>query len=92
MMGLPNLDTSPPRPSSPASSITSSSSSTMTSPFQFTFPGNPVPDDRPDFNFKHHSINGAELTMHGGTAYISVVSNDEHYRMAAPRRPTNDLD
>ena len=93
-IGLPDLGTSPPRPSSPATSTTSttsSSSSTMTSPFQFPFPQNPVPDDRPEFNFKHHS-NGAELTMHGGTAHIPVVSNDEHCRIAALRRPTNGLD
>ena len=96
-MGLPNLDTSTPytfapnRPLSPTASTTSSSSSTMTSPFQFPFPGDPVSNDRPDFNsFRRHSTNGgAELTLHGGTAHISVVSNDERYRMAAPRRPTN---
>ena len=95
-MGLPNLDTSTPytfapnRPLSPTASTTSSSSSTMTSPFQFPFPENPVPNDgRQEFNFRRHSTNGAELTLHGGTAHISVVSNEERYRMAASRRPTN---
>jgi len=98
-MGLSNLDTSTPytfapnRPLSPTASTTSSSSSTMTSPFQFPFPENPVQNEhRPDFNFRRHSTNGAELTLHGGTAHISVVSNDERYRMAAPRRPTNGPD
>ena len=94
-MALPNLDTSTPytfapnRPLSPTASTTSSSSSTMTSPFQFPFPDNPVPNDRQDFNFRRHSTNGAELTLHGGTAHISVVGNDERYRMATSRRPTN---
>lgn len=98
-MGLPNLDTSTPytfapnRPLSPTASTTSSSSSTMTSPFQFPFPENPVQSDRPDFNFRRHSTNGAELTLHGGTAHISVVSNEERYRMTAPpRRLTNGPD
>jgi len=97
-MGLSNLDTSATytfasnRPLSPSASTTSSSSSTMTSPFQFPFPENPVPNDRSDFNFRRHSTNGAELTLHGGTAHISVMGNDERYRMAAPRRPTNGPD
>ena len=97
-MGLPNLDTSAPytftsnRPLSPSASTTSSSSSTMTSPFQFPFPENPVPNDRSDFNFRRHSTNGAELTLHGGTAHISVMGNDERYRMATQRRPTNGPD
>ena len=70
---LPNLDTSTPytfalnRPLSPTASTTSSSSSTMTSPFQFLFPENPVPNDgRQVFNFRRHPTNGAELTLHGG--------------------------
>ena len=94
-MHLSNLDTSTPysfapnRPVSPSASTTSSSSSTMTSPFQFPFPENPVPGDRADFNFRRHSTTGAELTLHGGTAHISVVSNDERYRMAASRRQTD---
>lgn len=94
-MGLPNLDTSaqytfaPNRPLSPTASTTSSSSSTMTSPFQFPFPENPVPADRQDFNFRRHSTNGAEITLHGGTAHISVMNNEERYRMAASRRPMN---
>ena len=97
-MSLPNLDTSTPytfapnRPLSPSASTTSSSSSTMTSPFQFPFPENTVPGDRQDFNFRRHSTNGAELTLHGGTAHISVMSNDERYRMATSRRPTNGPD
>ena len=94
-MDLPNLDTSTPytfapnRPLSPTASTTSSSSSTMTSPFQFPFPDNPVPSDRPDFNFQRHSTNGAELTLHGGAAHISVVNNDERYQAAVPHHPEN---
>jgi len=76
------------RPLSPSASTTSSSSSTMTSPFQFPFPENPVPNDRSDFNFRRHSTNGAELTLHGRTAHILVMGNDERYQMAAPRRRT----
>ena len=98
-MALPNLDTStsytfaPNRPLSPTASTTSSSSSTMTSPFQFPFPdGNPVPGERADFNFRRHSTNGAELTLHGGTAHISIMGNEERYRMATSRRPTNGPD
>ena len=78
------------RPLSPTTSTTSSSSSTMTSPFQS--PGNPVPSVLPDVHFRRHSTNGVELTLHSGTAHISVTSNEERYRMAAPCRPTNGPD
>ena len=79
-------------PLSPTASTTPSSSSTMTSPFQSPFPGNPVPSDLPDVHFRRHSTNGVELTLHSGTAHISVTSNEERYRMAAPCRPTNGPD
>jgi len=91
-MGLPNLDTSTPytfapnRPLSPTASTTSSSSSTMTSPFQFPFPENPAPNERLVSGFRRRSTDGAESTPHDGTAHIPVVSDDERYRVAAPRR------
>ena len=97
-IGLSNLDTSAPytftsnRPLPPSASTSSSSSSTMTSPLQLPFPKNPAPNDRPDFNFRHHSTNGAELTLHGGAAHISAAGNDERYRMTTQRRPTSGPD
>ena len=97
-MDSPNLDTSTPynfapnSPLPPTVSTTSGSSSTMISPFHFPFPDNPVPSHRPDSNFLRHSTNGAELTLHGGTAQISVMGNNERYRMAASRRPINGPD
>lgn len=99
-MSLTSLDTTAPyvfshsRPLSPSASTTSSASSTMTSPFPFQFTDNSVPQDRPDYNnFRRHSTTGAgaELTLHGGTAHISLMG-DDRYRLPAVRRPNNGAD
>jgi len=94
-MPLANLDTTASyvfpnsRPLSP-SSTTSSSSSTMTSPFQFPFSDGNVPQERPEFNFRRHSAGtGAELTLHGGTAHISLMGENDRYRMPGGRRANN---
>jgi hypothetical protein len=95
-MPLTNLDTAAPyvfsnsRPLSPSASTTSSSSSTMTSPFQFPFSDGSVPQERPDFNFRRHSSGtGAELTLHGGTAHISLMGENDRYRIPGGRRTNN---
>ncbi|KAF9241365.1 anaphase-promoting complex, cyclosome, subunit 4-domain-containing protein, partial [Melanogaster broomeanus] len=60
---------------SPTTSTPPSSSSTsMTSPFQFTFPPDgSVSQERPEFDYRRHSsAHSAEVTLHGGTADISL--------------------
>jgi hypothetical protein len=99
-MSLTNLDTNAPyvfsqsRPLSPSASTTSSASSTMTSPFQFPFPdGSATHQDRPDFNFRRQSAGaGAELTLHGGTAHISLMGQNDRYRLPSVRRNINTSD
>ncbi|OBZ79324.1 hypothetical protein A0H81_01147 [Grifola frondosa] len=84
----------PSRSLSPAlSTPTSASSTSMTSaPYQFTFPEGTVLQERPEFNFRRHQV--PELTLHGGTADISVLtsrsSDAAHYRMAGRSNPTSE--
>ncbi|KAF8642250.1 hypothetical protein AX16_009525 [Volvariella volvacea WC 439] len=80
------------RSSSPPNSTpgsTSSTSATLTSPFQFAFPDNAVNHDRPDFNYRRHSHpHTAEVTLHGGTADLSLTgspSDGVRYRLDARR-------
>ncbi|KAF9489645.1 hypothetical protein BDN71DRAFT_1423534 [Pleurotus eryngii] len=76
---------------SPSSTPSSSSSASLTSPFQFAFP----PDgslDRPDDYRRSHT--GAEVTLHGGTADISLAgsgSDGLRYRLGA-RPPVSNSD
>ncbi|KAJ8594148.1 hypothetical protein M405DRAFT_930367 [Rhizopogon salebrosus TDB-379] len=65
-------DFSSSRSISPTSSTPPSSSSTsLTSPFQFTFPDGSIPQDRPEYNYRRQTTHGTDLTSHGGTADIS---------------------
>ncbi|KAG6902867.1 hypothetical protein C0995_010036 [Termitomyces sp. Mi166 len=77
---------------SPSTSTPSSSSTSLT-PFQFTFPDNGG-QDRSDHDYRRHShSHGAEVTLHGGTADVSLVgpaNNDAvRYRLAGRRDPTS---
>ena len=71
---------------SPSTSTPPSSSSTsLTSPFQFAFPPEGT-QDRPEFEYRRHSTaHNAEVTLHGGTADISLASEGVRYRIG-PRR------
>lgn len=74
---------------SPSTSTPPSSSSTsLTSPFQFTFPPEGT-QERPEFEYRRHSTaHSAEVTLHGGTADISLASAGSEgvrYRIG-PRR------
>ncbi|KAG6842196.1 hypothetical protein C0991_000166 [Blastosporella zonata] len=82
---LSSLDTAPyafPSSRSISPSTTPSSSSTSLTPFQFTFPDN---GDRSDHDYRRHSHpHGAEVTLHGGTADVSLVgpaSDAVRYRL-----------
>ncbi|KAF8445956.1 hypothetical protein L210DRAFT_2945697 [Boletus edulis BED1] len=90
---LNHLETTPylfpgSRSISPTTSTPPSSSTTsLTSPFQFTFP-HEVGQDRPEFDYRRHSTAHAEVTLHGGTADISLAgagSDGVRYRIG-PRR------
>lgn len=96
---LNNLDTAPyvfsnSRSLSPTTSTPSSSSSTTLASFPFTFPDAAGPD-RPDLDYRRHSHpHGTEVTLHGGTADISLIgpaSDAVRYRLGArppgPDRP-----
>ncbi|KAG1736531.1 hypothetical protein EDB19DRAFT_1029010 [Suillus lakei] len=68
----------------------SSSSASLTSPFQFTFPADgPITQDRAEFDYRRHSnTHGADLTLHGGTANTSLLtagSDDMRYRLGPCR-------
>ena len=75
---------------SPTSTPPSSSSTSLTSPFQFTFSENSVPHDRPDFDYRRHTnhAHAPEVTLHGGTADISIAgpgSDAVRFRLGARR-------
>ncbi|KAF9229303.1 hypothetical protein BS17DRAFT_771282 [Gyrodon lividus] len=76
---------------SPSTSTPPSSSTTsLTSPFQFTFPPEgPTSQERSEFDYRRHSsAHNAEVTLHGGTADISLPaagSDGVRYRIG-PRR------
>jgi hypothetical protein len=93
---LASLDTAPyvfpnSRSLSPTTSTPPSSSSTsLTSPFQFTFSESSLAHDRPDFDFRRHTTHthGPEVTLHGGTADISIAgpgSDAVRFRLGARR-------
>ncbi|KAH7930990.1 hypothetical protein BV22DRAFT_1027751 [Leucogyrophana mollusca] len=73
-----------------ASTPPSSSSTSLTSPFQFTFPPDgSISQDRPVLDY-HRPLNGhgPEVTLHGGTADISVSgpgSDGVRYRLGTRR-------
>lgn len=89
---LNHLETTPyifpsSRSISPTSSTPPSSSSTsLTSPFQFTFPDGSIGQGRAEFG--HANAHGTDLTLHGGTADIShpnSASDGVRYRLGARR-------
>ena len=89
---LSTLDTAPyvfptSRSLSPATSTPSSSSASITT-FPFTFP-DVGGHDRTDLDYRRHSHpHGAEVTLHGGTADISLVgpaSDAIRYRLTRPQ-------
>ncbi|EGO02681.1 hypothetical protein SERLA73DRAFT_176033 [Serpula lacrymans var. lacrymans S7.3] len=92
---LNTLDTAPyifssSRSLSPSTSTPPSSSTTsLTSTFQFSFPDGSITQDHHDFEFHGHtSAHSAEVTLHGGTADISVRgsgSDGVRYRVGARR-------
>ncbi|KIY52750.1 hypothetical protein FISHEDRAFT_55725 [Fistulina hepatica ATCC 64428] len=87
---LNTLDTAPyvfsnSRSISPTSTPPSSASSSLTSPFQFTFsPDGTVNNDHPEFEYRRHP-NSGDL-MHGATAEISLAgpgSEAVRYRLGS---------
>lgn len=103
-VSLSNLDTAPyvfpSRSLSPATSTPGSSSSTpittsstsMTS-FPFTFP-DAAAQERADFDYRRHAHPpGTEVTLHGGTADISLpCSQSDALRYRLPTRSSNSSD
>jgi hypothetical protein len=94
-MPLNNIDTAPyvfpnGRSHSPNTSTPSTASVTppLTSSFQFTFPEGSIPHDRSEFEFRRQGNNGPEVTLHGGTADISLAGSSAdavRYRLGARR-------
>lgn len=91
---LNHLETTPyvfpsSRSISPTSSTPPSSSSTsLTSPFQFNFQDGQIAQDRAEFDYRRQTTHGTDLTLHGGTADISLpgaASDGVRYRLG-PRR------
>lgn len=78
---------------SPTTSTPGSSSSTsLTSSFQFTFPDTSVGPDRQEYDYRRH--HGPEVTLHGGTADISLPgpANDAVRYRLGPRRANSGPD
>lgn len=87
------------RSMSPTASTAGSSSSTSIAPtYPFTFPNhgvgamstasNTLEQDRADFDYRRHSNpHGGDVTLHGGTADISVTTSPDavRYRVGARR-------
>jgi hypothetical protein len=67
----PYLPTS--RSHSPTSTRPSSSSTSLTSPFQFHFSDGSAPHEKGDFDFRRH--HPPEVTLHGGIADVSLLSH-----------------
>lgn len=76
---LNNLDTAPyifpgSRSLSPSSTPPSSTSTSLTSSFQFTFPEGSITNEQLEFDYRRQSNHqhSTEVTLHGGTADISL--------------------
>ncbi|KAJ7181678.1 anaphase-promoting complex, cyclosome, subunit 4-domain-containing protein [Mycena crocata] len=88
-----NLDTAPyvfpgSRSISPSSTTPSSSSASLTSPFQFAFPEGTVPHERADFDYRRHSNPRSDVGLHGGTTEVSLSgpgSDAVRYRLGNRR-------
>jgi hypothetical protein len=94
---LNSLDSAPyvfpsSRSLSPTTSTPPSSSSTsLTSPFQFSFPEGSVSQERPEFDYRRHSGAHGEVSLHAGGPDISLAgpgSDAVRYRISA-RRPNS---
>ena len=87
----PYLSTS--RSHSPTSTRPSSSSTSLTSPFQFPFNDGSAPHEKGDFDYRrpHHP---AEVTLHGGIADVSLLSHgcDGIRLRLGPRRSDSTAD
>ncbi|KAF8481113.1 hypothetical protein DFH94DRAFT_629934 [Russula ochroleuca] len=60
------------RSHSPTSTRPSSSSTSLTSPFQFPYNDNAAPHEKGDFDYRRHP---PEVTLHGGIADVSLLSH-----------------
>ena len=78
---------------SPTSTPGSASTTSLTSPFQFTFPENSVGQDRTDFDYRRHAqTHGAEVALHGGTTDITLAGagvDTVRYRLGTKRPPSS---
>lgn len=78
---------------SPTSTPGSASTTSLTSPFQFTFPENSVGQDRTDFDYRRHTHpHGAEVALHGGTADVALAGANVdavRYRQGTKRPPSS---
>lgn len=61
------------RSMSPTTSSTPTSATALTAPFQFNFSDPTASNDRREFDFRRHSLPHGELTLHGGTADITMA-------------------
>lgn len=88
-----NLDTAPyvfptSRSISPTSTTPSSSSASLTSPFQFTFPDGAVAHDRAEFDYRRNSNPRSDVSLHGGSPEVSLSgpgSDAVRYRLGTRR-------
>ncbi|KAJ7783806.1 anaphase-promoting complex, cyclosome, subunit 4-domain-containing protein [Mycena maculata] len=88
-----NLDAAPyvfpgSRSMSPSSTTPSSSSASLTSPFQFTFPDGAVPHERSDFDYRRNSNPRPDIGLHGGNTEVSLSgpgSDAVRYRLGTRR-------
>jgi hypothetical protein len=93
-VSLSSIDTAPyafptSRSISPTTTAPGSSSSTPAIPsaFPYTFAESSLPHDHSDYDYRRP--HGGEVTLHGGTADISMVSSNSdvvRYRLGAQRR------
>ncbi|KAI0002088.1 hypothetical protein BJV77DRAFT_971019 [Russula vinacea] len=60
------------RSHSPTSTRPSSSSTSLTSPFQFPYNDNAAPHEKGDYDYRRHP---PEVTLHGGIADVSLLSH-----------------
>ncbi|KAJ7487618.1 anaphase-promoting complex, cyclosome, subunit 4-domain-containing protein [Mycena galericulata] len=88
-----NLDAAPyvfpsSRSMSPSSTTPSSSSASLTSPFQFTFPDGGVPSERSEFDYRRNSNPRPDVGLHGGSTEVSLSgpgSDAVRYRLGTRR-------
>jgi hypothetical protein len=80
------------RSHSPTSTRPSSSSTSLTSPFQFPFNDGPTPNEKGDFDYRRH--HPPEVTLHGGMADVSLLGHGgEGIRLRlGTRRPDSTTD